>query len=236
VAIKVRRFYDSTITVDDPETGESRELPIRVTRFDMETFSKFEKNWRRIGDQPSNRMIQVRQQNGDEQEKDEKGEYVVSLRTVMERRLTEMTAEEREAYDKQDAIDEEFSKKFLIDSVCAYVRVPEGALIDEDDNGNEVAVTTGEDLIRLYAGRGDVLRQLLTAVWTENTMSVAEKKVRRSLFALSRSLNEQVKVAAGLKLVPTAGAAENAASVEIVGAMESEPVIPSGSEEAQIAH
>jgi hypothetical protein len=228
--LKVRRFYPSTITVDDPEST-TREINIRVTRFDNDTFGVFEKNWRRVGDPPSNRMTQVRNTAGDEQEKKENGEFVIPLSAVMERRLAEMSTEERAKYDALDVQDEAFAQKFLVDSITAHVRVPEGEMVDEDEEGNEVPVTTGAQLLKIYGGRGDVLRQLLTAIWTENTMSAAEKKVRRSLYALSRSLNEQAMVAVGLKQVPTADAAVSAASVEIEDATQSAQVIPFGSAE-----
>jgi hypothetical protein len=231
-AIKVRRFFNSNITVDDPDTGESRELKIRVTRFDNDAFGRFERDWRRAGDPPSNRLTQVRKQDGDEQEKDDAGNFKVALHIVMERRLAEMTTEERAHYDELDAADEAFAKQFLMDAVTAHVRVLDGEMVDEDEEGTEVPVTTGAQLLKIYAGRADVLRQLLTCIWTENTMSANEKKVRRSLFALSRSLNEQAMVAVGARQVPTADAAENAASVGIADAIQLAPETPSGSVEA----
>lgn len=198
---------------------------MHVKRFDLDEFAKFDRDYRRVGDPPSNRMLLTRKPEGDEQEKDEQEKFKISLNTVAERRLAEMDVVARAAYEKQDAEDEKFSKQFLVDAISTYVTVPAGEVEDNDE-----PVTTGAQLVRIFGARADVLRQLLQAIWTENTLSAAEKKVRRSLSGLSRSLNEQTLAVLGQTPVPTVEPAANAASVEIAGVTASGETIPSGSE------
>jgi hypothetical protein len=212
--MKVRSFYPATIQLDDPETGELREVAIRVKRMDLDTFSRWAKDCKRSEDPASNRML-GRKPDGEEQEKDDQGNYKIDAEEVARRRLVEMTDDERKRYDALDAEDEAFSKKFLAESIRQYVTVEDGELSYEDENGEEVTVRTGVQLLKLYGARRDVLAQLIRAIWQENTVSANTKKVWRSLSALRRSLNAQALAAVGQIPAPIVDAAGTAASAEI---------------------
>lgn len=208
MALSFRSVYHTSILVDDPDTGEVSELPINVARLGVEAMAVFMRDYQRMSDPPSNRLIFVRKPEGEEQERNANGEPVVPLSVIATRRLAEMTDEQRAKYDKLDAEDEAFARAFLIRAVCEYITVPEGAL--EFDG---VPVLDGKGLLRVFGGRRDVLQQLLVAIYAENSMSAAEKKVQRSLYDLKRSLNRQLLEVAGPKREATADAAASAASV-----------------------
>ena len=96
--------------------------------------------------------------------------------------------------------------------------VEDGELSYEDENGEDITVRAGAQLLKLYGARRDVLAQLIRAIWQENTVSANTKKVWRSLSALRRSLNAQALAAVGQIPAPIVDVAGTAASVEIEGA------------------
>lgn len=226
MAVKVRRFYETVLHVDDPDApGLMAKVPLKVKRLSLEEMSDFKRDYQRLADPPSNRLIFVRKPEGEEQERNEKGEFVVPLEVVSQRRLVEMTPEQRVEYDTLDAEDEKFAKVFITRAIVNYTQVPTGELEDEEGT----PITTGADLVRMFGSRRDILLQLIVSIWAENTLSASEKKVQRSLFDLKASLNQSLLEVLGQKQAPIAEPAENAASVETGGVTGLETTL-SGSE------
>lgn len=211
MAIKVLRHFDAVLVVDNPETETmTHEVKVRVKKLTLEEMSDYKRDYQRMSDPPSNRMVFVRKPDGEEQERNEKDEYVIPLEAIAARRLAEMTEEQRKKYDAMDAEDEKFARRFISESITKYVTVYPDELTDEDDN----PIVTGADLLREFGGNRNVLLQLIVMIWAENTMSAAEKKVRRSLSDLKSSLNRSLLDLLGPTPASVASDAASAASVE----------------------
>lgn len=224
-AQKVLSYYPTEIQIDDLEVG------IHVARLDLDQIEKFKADYRRLSDPPSNRLIFVRRDTPDEQEH-ENGEFKFPLAAIAERRLREMTPEQRAEYDRLDAEDEAFGKRFLVESVTGYITVPEGQLEEEDGT----PITTGRQLLRLYAGRSDVCQQLIIAIWAENTLTASEKKQQKSQFTSRRSSSRPSPEVPGPTPAPAASDAASVVSAASEGATASPNPTPSGSADDAIVH
>ena len=226
--MKVSRFYPSTIWIDDPETGENKEIRIKVKRFSVEEGAAFSRNYHRSANPPSAAMV-ARKDTPEEQAKDEKGVYKLSDEEIKARRLLEMDEETRRQYDEMDEDEEAFSRTFLVETITNYIRVEPEQIFEETDGGEWKSVVDGAGLLRLFGGRQDILFQLLRAVRQENTLSAAAKKVLKSLSDSARSSVAQRMAAVGQKPEPTADAAETAASAGTEVASAGRETSPSGS-------
>lgn len=226
-ARRISNRFPSPIAIDDTA------LTVEIARLTIDQIAVFSAEYRRVADSPSNRMIFIRREDApDEQERSEDGTYKVPIAAIAERRLKEMPPAQRAEYDRLDLEDETFVRRVLVESITAYVTVPEGQLEEEDGT----AVTTGVQLLRLYAGRHDVLSALYQAIHTENTMSEAQKKLQRSLSALRRSWAKHVQAASGPTPEPAAAGVETAASAESEAATATPSATPSGSADDAIVH
>lgn len=219
MAVKVRSYYPVTIPIDDPETGDKQNVKMRVRRLNIEEFAAFSAKFRQSSNHPSRALV-ARLPDGDEQEKDDTGAFKVSDERVLERRLVEMSDEERARYDAMDAAEETFAREFLRESISIYITVESGELFEEKD-GKDEPIINGVDLVRLYGARRDVLSALLNAIWSENTLSAHEKKALRSLSDLKRSLTERALVAVGTKPETIAPSVDAPVFVETGAATES---------------
>ncbi len=74
---------------------------------------------------------------------------------------------------KEATTDEsEAAREFVSDSISRFITVEEGDIID---NGHPV--TTGEDVIRTFCTRGDVLGAFYRVIYSENFLGKAQKKI-----------------------------------------------------------
>ena len=210
MAIKVLSHYKSKIWLDDEETGEPQEVTLQVKRLAVDEFETFQAGLTRLNDPPSLRLLGGRLQTGAEQEKNERGRFVIPNEEITERRLKELDPAARAAYDAADAADETWAKRFVQESIEQYVSAPIGQIFNDDG----LSVTTGADLVRLYCARADVLRAFLFAIHAENTLSASAKKVWRSVSDFTRSSIEPPKELRGATPAPIVGAAANEASAE----------------------
>jgi hypothetical protein len=240
--------FRTSIFVDDPQTGERREIKIKVKRFSVDEGTKFARDYNRSANPASLSMI-CRRDSEDEQAtkivpavirgdrviEPEREEFVIGNDEIAKRRLAEMDAETRARYDRLDAEEEKFSNDFIVDTLTNYVRVVPGQNITSvDDFENEDApveeVKTGRDLARLFGGHPTVVRDLLRAVHLENSQDEQAKKVLRQLFGFAPFSVERETVAVGQRPEQTADAASKPVSVVTVDAGQNTTAPLSGSE------
>lgn len=235
--MKVSQFYPTTIFVDDPSNPDTlEEIKIRVKRFTVDEYAVFVRDFRQCANRPSNARL-ARKPNGDEQEKrdvlDAAGkviaqEFVISDDDVKMRRLSEMDETDRSEYDDMDREEEAFAMKFTVDMISKYVSVEPDQIFEDQADGSTKTVTTGADMLRIFGGREDIVRQMLSAVRQENTLSSPAKKILRSLSASARFSDARRLAAVGQKPELTADAAASAASVQTEDVI-APATIPSGS-------
>ncbi len=213
MTVKLGNYYFTKVQIED-ENGEIQETRLKVARLSPEAHANFEVDMKRLNDAPSNRMLGGRRQDGDEQERDEKGNYKISDYAVTQRRIAELTGDALAAYKAADADDETWARNFLTESVRAHVRFVDGAVEKPDGS----PCVTGDDIVEMFGGSYPELRQFVMAVWNENTMSAAQKKTSRLLSDLTRSLAARTQAQAGTSPAPTVASAESTGSVETAAA------------------
>lgn len=132
------------------------------------------------------------------------------------------------AFEKQAAVEEEFSQQFMREALRQYVSVEVNQLMMGD---GRTPLTTGEQLLDRFGGRADVLQAVLQAIQIENTLSEDQKKRLRLRFASASSSDESTRVAPGGGPATTADAVAPSSSTPIDGAMPTTtaPAMSSGS-------
>jgi len=146
--------------------------------------------------------------------------FVIPDTEIRRRRLAEMTPEAREAFDALDAREDALGDAFLTDTITRYVTVPPGQIEERDPDTGEVrAVTTGADLVRIFAGQSAVLLDLVNVIRIENALPESAKKAWRSLFASSASSSAPATDPVGNAPAPTAIAAAPKGSANPEAAM-----------------
>lgn len=198
--MKVQAYYPVTITVD----GE--EIALRIKRMSMEEHSEFSIRFAKVGIPTYMRFVS-RRNSGAEQERDDKGEYMIPFEKIAENRLNEMSTEKRAEYQAAAESDEAEAKKFLTYACEQFVTVERG-LIEESADGTEQSVTEGLDLLRIFGARRDVIQRILEAVRCENELDVDQKKAWRSPADSSLSSTAPHLDQAGQKPETTAPPAE----------------------------
>ena len=68
------------------------------------------------------------------------------------------------------------AREFIEDSISSFVSIDPNQI---EDDGRPVV--TGEDLIRMFCARADVLMALYQAIYAENFLGKAQKKILRTL-------------------------------------------------------
>ncbi len=211
--IAVLDSYPTTLHVDD------RTIDIRVKAFTLDEYSAFTRDFAKAGriskrDQlflDQRRKPVIDRETGEPQKETRVVDGVEKTVTVFEDDATvlarielEETDDERAKREGRDAADEEFSRKFTIESITRFVSVEPRQLVDANDE----SLTTGEDLLRRYAARQDVLSAVLEAIYLENVLSDEQKKTLRSLRDSQRSSIEPTSTTAGASPAPTAPPAD----------------------------
>ena len=64
------------------------------------------------------------------------------------------------------------SRQYIEDSIAAYITVKEGDIVDDGR-----PVTTGEDVIRAFCARTDVLTAFYQLIYSQNFLGKAQKKI-----------------------------------------------------------
>lgn len=215
--LTLRGYYPSPIYLDDEETGKQVKVTVHIKRLTEAEYPAFRASMTRMNEPWALRLLGGRKQETDETEKDDKDRYVISEPTIWERRIAELESDARVRYEAAVEEDEVFSRAFIVQAGTDFISVPEGEIDREDGT----PLTAGRDLIERFAGRSDVLRQLMVAIWVENTVSAAAKKVLRSQSDSQRSLVEHLQDLAGGKRGAIAPSVVTVGSAETADAMAS---------------
>ncbi len=179
--MKVRSYFPVTLNVD----GE--EIMLRVKRMTLNEFFDYNAMLARVGRPTAQRFTS---QSVDTPDKHEHW-------------LAELTPEKRAEYQAAANADEAEAKDFIVDVFSRFVTVERG-LTEETPDGTERSITKGEDLLRVFGARQDVLGQVMEAVRRENTLDASQKKALKSRVASSPSSTAPKKARAGRKRATTA--------------------------------
>ncbi len=202
--MKVRQFYPVTLSID----GE--DVALRVKRMTMEEHSEFSTRLAKVGVPTYVRFVS-RASSGPEQERSEKGLYVIPFEKLAEQKLPGLSPEKRVELEEATEADEAEAKKFLTYVFTEFVTVEKG-LVEELSDGSERSVVDGLDVLRVFGARRDVLQQVLEAVRQENELDARQKKALPSLIDSSPSSDGQDPGQAGPKPETTVSPVEIADS------------------------
>lgn len=178
-----------------------------------EEHSEFSARALKTGLPPWARLIS-RAASGPEQERDEKGNYKISLEKLASQKIEAFTPEQRAELDRISAEDELEAQSFLKWAFRSFVQVKSG-ILEESETGDQVAVKDGIDLLRLYGARNDVISEVLSAIRLENELEASEKKSWKSRSGSSISSSAPGPDPDGPKLETIASSAETEDSIEI---------------------
>lgn len=130
--------------------------------------------------------------------------------TVLARLDLEQTDEEIEAREKKSLEEEAFSGQFLSMAIKTYVTVEPGQLATSN-----APITTGDQILRFYAARHDVLQAVLSEIYTTNCLSDDAKKKLALRRAFDRGLLTVNQTAVGAEPAPIAESASLTDSVNL---------------------
>lgn len=204
--MKLLQYHPVTINID----GE--DVFFRIKRQTIEENAEFMNRLQDVGTPTAARFVS-RASSGPEQEKDEEGNYKISLLELVQMKVHELPPKELQEYRKAQAEDEKTAQEFLKYAFGSFVTV-EKDLIEVLEDGTEKSVTDGLDVLRLFGARQDVLGMILEAIRVENTHSAEQKKISRSVSVFSPTSTGQAPDQAGPKHETTATPVETAAIAE----------------------
>jgi hypothetical protein len=208
--LTLRRYYPAPISVED-EDGKRVPITIHVARLTKDQHAALHADLLLLDDPPSLRLLGGRRAEGDEQNKNERGAYVIADSEIKNRRLVDLQADPArfEAFKTMAREDEAFAAAAFAHAIGTYVTVPSGQIEVDGE-----PVLTGAHLHDLYAGRFEILREIVMAIWAENTLDAAAKKAWRSLSNLVPLLREHQLAAVGTGQGGAAAPADVKASVD----------------------
>jgi hypothetical protein len=235
------KCHRSVINIHDPKSGAPKAVRLKIKAMTIEEQTKFGRDYYKSANPESNALV-ARKDTNDEQEKklldagtkNEREEFVFSDAEIKNRRLQEMTAEERAKYDAMDAAEEAFSDEFIKHTLASYVRVESGQDLEfaddfENDDAEVKPIRNGLELANAYGGER-IIRDLLRIVHVENTQEPPAKKVLRPLFGFVPFSEEHEKEQVGQKPGQTADPVNEPVSAVTVVAEPITTVPLSGSE------
>lgn len=164
-----------------------------VSRFTVAEFAAFARGFQRVTDPHSVRLVSMRMP-GEEQDtklaagSEDRREFVITDEEIRRRRLVEMTAEQREEYERLHDEEEQFAGRFISEQLAAHLVLAPGQ-ITEGDGEDEREITSGADFVRIYGGRRDVLQAALMAIRVQNTLPESLKNDSSSQRDSPRSLD-----------------------------------------------
>lgn len=212
----LKSYYPYPIELD----GEA--VVLRLKRFTDGDAQAFAPMWRAILDKPKVRYAVRRP---DEMDRDEKGDYRLSFDEIADRRIAELDAEQRSAYERDDEAAETIARGHIIEAIRRWVTIEQG-LLEELEDGSRKTLTSGEDFLRYYGGRWILLSQIVANLAAKNAFGDDQKKVSSSRVASPSS--SPAPKAPGKTRKMTAARAATKASARSAAAAETSAG-PSGS-------
>lgn len=199
------RSIQTTLPVWTTSDDEEFDLRVTVRRWTKGERDAWIREYRHHGMPPSTRLLGRKP---DECDRDPvTQQYLIPDAAIDARRLAEMSADERAAYDRMVDEETEAGNAFLIRTLSTYLTVEPGQLTYETETGETRPVATGEDFVKAFAGNGPVLQRALMLVHYENDMTPLQKKAWRSRLDFARTGRREPPGAAGSGPGPTAAAA-----------------------------
>lgn len=188
----IKTYFDRELMLDadaSPDDAETPRLPLRIRRFSVAQLQAFLPGFERMVNPPSERIF-ARQADGPEQEQDEQRRYRMPFTEVRRRRLAEMTAEQRAAFDVEAQADQAAILAFCTEVVAQHVWLPpDVSLRVQSDGGGTRKLRTGlgvdanrpgAELAEAFSGNLLTLMAIVQMVADDNMLSAAAKKVWRS--------------------------------------------------------
>lgn len=193
------RYYKHTFDLD----GEA--VTVHIKRMTFEEWQDF--SGRSAELEKTMYEQRIYRKEGAEQELDEKGQFKMSFEEVCQRRIAQMSEEERaEIEAAQNAKLKELTE-FMADSITQFIIHVEPGLVDIDSDGSKHPVANGAQLLDIIGARTDLHNYLYQAIYAENNFDAQKKIAWRSVAGFSSSSREPKKDQAGRKRKTTAGSA-----------------------------
>jgi hypothetical protein len=233
----IKNYYEQNIPIDDGCEGDGvtagETFPIRIRRFAVAQLQEFQRGWARMNERRASRYL-VRKPDGDEQAFRPNGlTPIVSDEEVAQRRLAEMSAADRAAYDQAVKEDQDFEAKFCAEAIAAHIWLPPGVTINvQHEDGTEVTASDGAGLVSAFCGNYAMLVRLVRAIYEENVLSPEKKRQSRRPFGSTPTLPTPAAAVAVDGATPAAIAAPVKPEVSAPSAdvLQDPAPIPSGSD------
>lgn len=164
--LTLRNYYSRTIQID----ADADPVPIRIRRFTPDQLLVFQQGWQLIESPESERVIYRKE-----------GEDGVPMAEVRRRRLAEMTPDERKAFDALEAHEAQRTMEFCCEQIRQHVSIDSSVrLVVEDEQGDPHTISTGAQIVDMFAGNKAVLHELVAVIAYENVLSAQQKKTSRA--------------------------------------------------------
>lgn len=204
--MQVRDFYPYTLQVDGDE------IRLQIKRMDVDEWGWFSMGFSRISTPTVQRFVHRDPNDAYDMRTDDAGEFVESLEDLTERKRLRLGEERRRELHKAEDEDDAHAREFVKRAFAQFVVVA-GGLSRLALDGSEEPITKGLEFVRTFAARRDVLQEVLTQLYMQNTLGEDQKKALQSLTDSARTLRERSQAAIGSEPATTAQPAETPATV-----------------------
>lgn len=206
---------------------DGEQVTIHIKRMDYGEFQEFSARSGALEKTVLDERI-FRELDGHEQAKKKDGTYVIGWEELCQRRLQQMSADERAEIEEAQSKRQKEQDDFIRECIERYIVHVEPGLVDVHADGTKHPVVDGKGLIAITGGRRTLHVQLYQAIFAENHLDEGQKKVLRSQLGSSISSNEHDQDRPGLRRGTTAANAGTAGSAKN-GAATRRPKTRSGS-------
>ena len=185
-------------------------VTVHIKRMDYGEFQEFSARSSALEKTMLDERI-FREMDGPEQAKKEDGAYVIGWEELCQRRLQQMSANERTKIEGAQTKRLKEQDDFLRECIERYIVHVEPGPVDVHDDGSKHPVVDGKGLIAITGARRSLHLQLYQAIFAENHLDEHQKKVLRSQLGSSISSSEHDQEPPGPRQGTTAA---NAATVD----------------------
>ena len=190
---------------DDGDTVH--QLRVQVRQLTLEQRAAFQDQFQQFMTPPSRALVARQSEQSDEMATDEAGAFVLSDVEVVQRRVAEMSAEDREAYQATQAQESRDRSLGISNAIRHYVVLDPsypGQVIHTNDAGEDIVVQTGDQIVQAFVQHEAMLITLWTLIYRENFVDPLRKKVSVSPSASGRSSDAPSPAPPGATPGPTA--------------------------------
>lgn len=198
-----KRYFPHTVTIDD------QPVRLRLKRMTVPEFEEFRAMLVSLGQSrgaPASMAVLLADAAAKEAAKDTEAVVEPALPVTLDDLKVEADYLRANAEWQQEVFE-------------AYVSIVPGDVVDEDDEGNRVEVTSGRMFAEMFHGQG-VIAKILAELYLANTLTDEQKKTLRSRSGSATGSSADAKTATpGARPEPTAASVEVADSADLAGAM-----------------